>query len=481
MTGRPLTALLLLLLAACGGEAERGPLAIDVVAGSDAAERLLATNTAQGLVALDSAGEVTPALAQRWTVLDDGSFIFRLGDHRWDETSALSAGQVARTLREARRRDDAIAPLLAEIEEINPVTPRILELTFTRRRPDLLRLLALPELAVRRGDEGLGPLAISEGYAEADQRLLLVQRRAPPDPDERQEGEEPPPSIGPADTIEVRFSRPAMAVARFRRGETSLILGGDWTTLPYALAIGPQDTLVVDPVEGLFGLAFVEDGGFLADADNRQLLSLAINRDRLAESLARAEAQARASILPADIEGVSEAIAPPWSQAGIEARQRFAAERVGRWEAANGDVPPLRVALPDAAGSRVLFARLQADWRAVGIDAVRVDLEADAELRLVDRIAPSEHAEWYLQFFRCAAPFPCSEDYADAMEALAEAETPRVRAIRAFEAGRALEGAAPFIPLLRPIRWSLVSPGLAGFALNRFASHPLAPILAAHD
>ncbi|MFN2259600.1 MAG: ABC transporter substrate-binding protein, partial [Parasphingopyxis sp.] len=95
------------------------------------------------------------------------------------------------------------------------------------------------------------------------------------------------------------------------------------------------------------------------------------------------------------------------------------------------------------------------------------------------RVAPSARADWYLQFFRCAAPFPCSEAYAQALGALAEAETPRVRAIRAAEAARELESMAPFIPLLRPIRWSLVGPGIAGFASNRYASHPLAPILAA--
>lgn len=479
MIGRLIPALLL-LFAGCADGAENAPLGVDAIAGSETAEQLIARNTRQGLVALDDEGEVAPALAQRWTVLEDGSFIFRLGDHRWADGGALTAGQIARELREARRGPGPIAPLLADIDEISAVTPRIIELTFSRRRPDLLRLLALPELGLARGGEGLGPLAIAEGYDYGDQRLLLVRRQAPPDPDgeEEEELDRPP---GPGETIELRFARPALAVARFRRGETGLVLGGDWTTLPYAQAIDPQGALVIDPAEGLFGLAFVEESGFLADPEHRQLLSLAIDRGLIAAALARPEAEARTAILPADAVGLVAPVAPPWQQASLEARRRFARQAIARWEGANGEIAPLRIALPDAAGSRLLFAIVEAGWRAVGVETVRVGFEADADLRLIDRIAPSDHGEWYLQFFRCAAPFPCSTAYDEALEALTAAETPRVRAIRASEAARELESMAPFIPLVRPIRWSLVGPGIGGFAANRYAAHPLSPILAARE
>lgn len=477
---RLLAPLALLAAAACGEAADPGPLDIALVGGSDEAAALLGANTMQGLVALDAEGEVEPALAQRWTVLEDGSYIFRLGDHRWDDGTPLTADQVARRLRRARREDTAIAPLLADIAAIDAITPYILELTLVRPRPDLLRLLALPELAVVRDGAGLGPLAAAAGYEPDGGRLLLAPRRAPPDPEA--EDAEPSPPPGPAETIDIRTGRPALAVARYRIGEAALVLGGDWTTLPYARAIDPQQALVVDPAIGLFGLAFVEQAGFLAAAENRQLLSLAIDRERIAAALAQAEARAATAILPPDTAGLAAPVAPPWRNTDIALRRDFAREAVARWEAANdGPAAPLRIALPDAAGSALLFALVEADWRAIGIEAVRVPWDGDADLRLVDRIAPSDRPGWYLQFFRCAARFPCSEAYAEALDAFGEAQTPRVRAIRATEAARALEAAAPFIPLLRPIRWSLVRPGLAGFSANRFASHPLAPILAARD
>ncbi|MBC7985574.1 MAG: ABC transporter substrate-binding protein, partial [Sphingomonadaceae bacterium] len=50
------------------------------------------------------------------------------------------------------------------------------------------------------------------------------------------------------------------------------------------------------------------------------------------------------------------------------------------------------------------------------------------------------------------------------------------RAERLREAERALAELAPFIPIMRPIRWSLISSRIRGFRPNRYASHPLATL-----
>ena len=106
---------------------------------------------AQGLVAFDAEGEIEPALARRWTVLNDGrTYIFRLEDLGWQDGTALTAGQIARRIRAARDGGSRsrIAPLLADIEEVSAVTPQILEIRLTRPRLDFLHLLASP----RTGD-----------------------------------------------------------------------------------------------------------------------------------------------------------------------------------------------------------------------------------------------------------------------------------------------------------------------------------------
>ena len=478
---------LLPLLTACNDGAQDGPLRVSVPVtaaranglGNDdsgSAERILLGAIAQTLVVRDGEGEIAPGLAQRWTVLDDGSYIFRLGDHEWSDGTKLSASQVARRLREARRGTGMLAPLMARMSEVDAVTPEILELRLDAPDPGLLALLTAPSLSIHADGEGLGPFAIVQGYAIDDARLLLEPHRPPL----RDDGGdvEPLPPPGPADTIELRFERPGLAAARFKAGEAQIVLGGDWTTLAYALAIDPAARLVVEPVIGLFGLAFVEQQGFLAESENRQLLSMAIDRDAMAAAFGRAEAEARTAIVPVEAQGGGPIAGPPWAAAEMAARRRFARDAVSRWTAAHGEVEPLRVALPDAAGSRLIFAYVRASWAAIGIRAERVGIGEDADLRLLDRVAPTDSIDWFLSYFRCERGYPCSEAYLDAMTRIGEAETDRVRAIRLAEAARALDGAAPFIPLLRPIRWALVAPGIGGFTPNPFASHPLDEIVA---
>jgi peptide/nickel transport system substrate-binding protein len=98
-------------------------------------------------------------------------------------------------------------------------------------------------------------------------------------------------------------------------------------------------------------------------------------------------------------------------------------------------------------------------------------------LRLVDRVAATESATWYLEQFRCGQRLPCSDQFRRAMQAIDDAPSERTRSIRITEAALELQSAAPFIPLTRPIRWSLVAPRLGGFAVNPFASHPLDALL----
>ncbi|PKP63081.1 MAG: peptide ABC transporter substrate-binding protein, partial [Alphaproteobacteria bacterium HGW-Alphaproteobacteria-9] len=61
--------------------------------------------THEGLVALDPAGQVVPAMAERWIVTDDGmSYIFRLRDSTWPDGEEITATEVRRLLRDALAR-----------------------------------------------------------------------------------------------------------------------------------------------------------------------------------------------------------------------------------------------------------------------------------------------------------------------------------------------------------------------------------------
>src|SRR4028119_849835 len=75
----------------------------------DAGSAFLMQATAQGLVRFDAAGEIEPALAQRWIVSDDGlRYTFRLARAEWPGGGRITAQQVV-----ARPRGPA-----------RPVTPR---------------------------------------------------------------------------------------------------------------------------------------------------------------------------------------------------------------------------------------------------------------------------------------------------------------------------------------------------------------------
>ncbi len=481
-----LAPMLAILAVACADGEDAGALRVDMLAEPtdfanpiaalpSPADALLLEATAQGLVRLDGEGQIEPALAQRWIVLDEGqTYVFRLNDLTWDDGTAVTARQVVQQLRAASRvnRNNRIAALLADIETVNAVTPWVVEINLTRPRLDFLQLLATPDLAIFVEGAGLGPYEIADGYETDDEMLLLAPRREPPEIVDDEIVELPP--IAPSETIELRFRAAATAIARFDAELADIVLGGTWTTLALAEAIDPNSNqLQIDPVDGLYGLAIVEQTGFLETPQNREVLSLAIDRGQLAGYFGADRAEARLTIVPADVDGLLDPVGPPWVNSTIALRRAFARQAVASWTAENGAIEPLRIALPDGPGSRVVFAVLRTNWAVVGIPVERVAWTDDADLRLIDRVAATESATWYLEQFRCNRDLPCSDDYADLLDQIDAVESDRVRSIRIGEAATELQRLTPYIPLLRPIRWSLVSPRISGFTPNRFGSHPL--------
>src|SRR5688500_5252550 len=102
-----------LLLAGGCRESETGPVAVSAIGGRpqlvnpnlkplDAPGAFLLEAVAQGLVRFDAAGEIEPALAQRWTVSDDGlRYTFRLARTSWPNGGPVTAEQVVARIRAA--------------------------------------------------------------------------------------------------------------------------------------------------------------------------------------------------------------------------------------------------------------------------------------------------------------------------------------------------------------------------------------------
>ncbi|MBX3593830.1 MAG: ABC transporter substrate-binding protein [Sphingomonas sp.] len=437
----------------------RGPL--------DPAERLTADAIAQGLVRFDANGGIEPGLAERWIVIDGGrSYIFRLEDASWPDGTRIRARDVVDSLRRtvAAQSRVTLSPFLAVIDEIVEMTPQVVEVRLKQPRPDLLKLFAQPEMAILRRPvlAGTGPLRVARSMA--GELLLRPPVNADPDDDEPAEVQ------GEADTVRLRGERAALAVARFAARRSDLLLGGtfrDWPLLAHA-DVAPANVRV-DPAAGLFGLAIVSREGFLSARENRAALAMAIDRATLT-ALFRPDWQPVETMLPARLDSSRDPTPPAWQSLDLDARRIAARNRVAIYHAANPDTPlTIRVALTRSPGVVLLWSRIASDLRDIGLLPVWVDEDADADLRIVDAVAPYDSGRWYL----VTACGLCAEPVMAAITAARDAPSLPERASRIAAAELAMAQDTPYIPIAQPLRWSLVALRLEAWQGNSRAWHPL--------
>lgn len=468
----------LLLLAACSGS-DSSPLKISIIDPSAAinlddaklapAAEYLRAATSQGLVRLDALGNIVPGLAERWIVTDDGlSYIFRLRTARWENGETVTADHVASALRRRLKIESrtAIGVDTTEVRDVRAMTGRVIEIRLLAPQPDLLRILSLPELGIRRNGRGTGPL-ISD--REQYWRLLTERSDDPANP-------ETPRAVRP---LQVRAETAARAVARFSLGETNLVLGGRYQHLPYLAAAAVPDTAVqADPVVGLFGLLVVTKKGFLADAANREAIALAIDRNSLLAPLGIGQWQTMTRIIPLGLERYNPLVGERWTDLSLEQRRVVAIERVARWRQDQAIVPPLRIAMPKGPGTRLVFARLKRDLAAIGLTSRLVDPGAKADLQLIDEAAHYRQPGWFLNQLACAVRPVCDQDGDVLLAQARRAVDPVVRQQKMAEAELSMTNANIFIPLGAPVRFSLVAGIVPGFAITADGWHPLPDLVA---
>ena len=425
---------------------------------------VLAENVAQGLVRFDARGQIEPGLAERWNVSDDGlSYIFRLTTAEWPSGRKITAEQVARMLRRAIAPSSAnpLEDTLGAVDEIVAMTDRVLEIRLKAPRPNLLQLLAQPELALVREDQGGGPFRLAT-EAGADGELRLRRTIPAPDGDENRREE-----------VLVAGATAKRAVERFAAGEADLVLGGTFADLPFARSVAlKRRSLQFDPVAGLFGLAVARKTGPLEDPQLRQLLAEAIDRDALIAAFEVPGLAPRATVLQGGLEGLGDIPPPPWIAAPLGERRLTLAAAADRLFGAT-ERPVLRIDLPAEPGADVLLARLAADWAVLGVRVERWEKGTAADLRLIDEVAPSTSPAWFVRQFRCGEATLCDAETDALIDAARAAPVAAQRAALLAEAGRRIDQLHAFIAIAAPIRWSLVSPRIEGFAGNRFGRHTL--------
>lgn len=425
-----------------------------------AGDALLLASTAQGLVRFDARGQVEPGLAETWNVSDDGlSYIFRLANAEWPSGRKITAEQVARLLRRhiAAASENRLKDALGAIAEIVPMTDRVIEIRLNAARPELLQLLAQPELALVYREEGAGPFRLQRENNVA----RLSRDVATPDEEETRNEE-----------LRLRSASAKEAVEQFAAGDADLVIGGTFADLPYAQAAElPRRALQFDPASGLFGLVPTRAGKLLAKPEVRQLLSQAIDRDALVAVLAVPGLAPRATVLEPGLANIPDPAPQPWVATPLAERRPDLAAAARRLF--GDDRPVIRVALPDGPGSKLLLDRLRRDWGAIGIAVESAEKPSAADLRLVDEVAPSTSPAWFLRGFRCDVAPVCDEQVDELLEGARSTPVQAQRSALLLDASRRIDAMQLFIPLAAPIRWSLVSDRISGFAGNRFAIHTL--------
>ncbi len=432
----------------------RGPLA--------APDKVLLQNVAQGLVRFDAVGNIVGGLAERWNVSDDGlSYIFRLATTNWPDGRKLSADQVARILKRATgpRSQNELKDTLGAVEDIVAMTDRVIEIRLTAPRPNLLALLAQPEMAVVRNGVGTGPFVAAADKASG--ALRLSRNVLAPD-DEPTKQEEVVLSGAPVE----------QAIRSFAAGEADLVLGGTFVDLSYARSRKlPRGSLLFDPASGLFGLVPVRGGDF-DTPEARRLLSEAVDRDLFLAALGVPGLGARVTVLEPGLEGITAFAAPAWSARPLPERVEELRSRADALFAAP-QKPTIRIALPEGPGGELLLRALMRSWGALGFPVERSGRGAPADFRLVDEVAPSSSPAWFLRRFHCGTAPVCDAEIDALLDAARQTLVPQQRSALFQQAAARIDEAQMFIPIAAPVRWALVGQRVQGFSGNRFAIHAL--------
>jgi ABC-type transport system substrate-binding protein len=428
--------------------------------------------TVEGLVGFDAQGRVVPALADRWIVTEDGqSYIFRLRDGTWPDSTEITALSARTALRQALAAlgGTTLGADLAGIDEIRAMAGRVIEIRLARPMPNLLQLLAQPELGLLWKGRGSGPMRLRRDGDVAVLRAIAPQDRGLPaiaDWSER------------VRRLRIAALPATAAVRHFNSGEADLLLGGRIEHFPLARSQGiSRGNIQLDPVTGLFGLAVARAGDFLGAPEYREAIAMTIDRDALIAAFGVSGWTPSTRIVSPSVEGDLGTIGERWADRGLAERRAEASGRVSRWRAARGASPHIAIALPRGPGADILFERLGDDLKAIGVTAVRVGENAAADLRMVDAVARYPRAAWYLNQLSCAARRGLCSGSADQRAAEARsAPDAAARSALLAEAEAELTAANVFIPFGPPIRWSLVRGDVTGFATNRWGQHPLMPM-----
>jgi peptide/nickel transport system substrate-binding protein/oligopeptide transport system substrate-binding protein len=419
--------------------------------------------TVEGLVGFDAQGRVVPAIAERWIVTDDGlSYIFRLRDGTWPDGTPIDAPSVAAALRRARAAlaGTALGLDLAPIDEIRVMTDRVVEVDLSAPLPDLLTLLAQPEWACRAPAWGPARSACAAKgwwlrYPRSRPRSAACRHRT-----------------DLAQRAPVAWKWKAWRCQRFNDGLVDVALGGTIDRCRWPAHDALARERATRSGDGAVRLAGAARAGLLADPLRREALALAIDRDGLVGAFGIGGWSGTRLVSPEVPDDGS--VGERWSDSTLDQRRARAPAGAGV-DGGRGGRAPLARGCARWPGSRPALARIRADFASIGCrssawtKASRPTCAWLIPCALYAR--PGSSINWPAGKPRRMQP---------GRRCAGRAGTCRARSPGAHGAAR--PGRAHghrrkrFIPIARPLRWSLVRSGVTGFSPNPWGWHPLPPL-----
>ena len=444
-----------------GGKPKLRDPALGPLAPPDA---VLVDNVAQGLVQFDAGGNIVAGLAERWNVSDDGlSYIFRLATTDWPDERKITAQQVANPQTLAFKLEQQPAQRYARGGRGHRRDDRPGDRGAAARAaaepPGPARSARVRDRSQRHGHRAVQ--ACPENRVRAASYDWCAKSLAPDEEVNRRE------------EVLLDGAAAQAAIGSFAAAKTDLVLGGTFTDLPYAQRLKlPRNSLRFDPAMGLFGLVPVRPGEALDEPDFRRLLSQSIDRDALIDALNVPGLTARATVLEPALDGVPDPQPVAWAATPL-AQRRPALIAETRRIFGDTNRPTLRLLLPQGPGAELLLSRLAADWGALGFKVERAANRSSADLELIDAVAPSTSPAWFLRKFRCEYVRVCDPEADTLLDSARNSLVPAQRAALLAQAAARIDDAQLFLPIMAPVRWSLVSNRIQGFAGNRYARHTL--------
>jgi len=334
------------------------PETLDPGLAEDVHAFIVLTDTFEGLVSENAAGEIVPGVAERWEISDDAAvYIFYLReDARWSNGDPVVASDFARAF--LRVLDpETLSPygsLLSAIEKVDAVSDYILEIRLKEPASHFLAVLALPVASPRHpsGDTGIS----SGAYVLVDRIIgaSIHARRNPHYWDAN--------AVFFEDVTYLPIVNATTEFNLFRTGELDLT-----HSIPDALVAGMlRDGLPEARVSAslsLYYLAFDLSGPPFDNPLLRQALSMAIDRKAIVKMLGRGD-QPAFNIVPPGVSGYNST-AYEWAVSSDEERQRRALQLYH--VASSTDPDPLQITfMYDAGGIHEKIAlAVSAMWRDV--------------------------------------------------------------------------------------------------------------------